>query len=234
MGSSSAFAVGLLKALHEISKKSISKKGIAYKAIELERDILGEYVGSQDQVAAAYGGFNRINFKENHKIEVNKINVDKTRLSELDGKLMLFYTGLSRFASEIAESIVKRTDQNRSLLLNMQNIVDEANSILISKTNLSDFGELLDESWHLKRKLSESVSSPKIDEIYKIAKENGALGGKILGAGGAGFMLFYVDQKHQIKIREALRNLLYVPFKFSNSGTRIIYNDNKDKFIKIS
>lgn len=228
MGSSSAFAVGLLKALNELSNIKITKKSIAYDAIKLEREILGEYVGSQDQVAATYGGLNKIDFKENHKILVNKIKIEQSRALELENNLMIFYTGLSRFASKIAESVVERTHQNREILKNMQILVEQALQVLISDSNLDDFGELLHESWELKRKLSKSVSSSTIDEYYKIARKNGALGGKILGAGGAGFMLFYAKPKSQIKIKNALKNLLHVPFKFGKNGVSIIYNDNKN------
>ena len=231
MGSSSAFSVGLLKSLYEISNKKITKKTLSYEAIKLERDILKEYVGSQDQSAVAHGGLNKIDFKKNHKINVRKINIKKHSVKELESNVMLFYTGISRSASKIAESIVKRTDKNQHMLKKMQIITDQAYNILISEKSLDNIGDLLDESWKLKRKLSDSVSNARIDNIYKIAKQNGALGGKILGAGGAGFMIFFVNRKNQLRVRNALKKLLWVPFKFTNSGSSIIYRDYKDRFM---
>jgi len=227
MGSSSSFAVGLIKALTAFQGKMIGKHEIALKAIELEQSVLKENVGSQDQVAAAYGGFNVIRFSSEGDIRVEPITISPERISELDLRLMLFYTGTSRFASEVAGSVIASLEKKQDVLLQMQNMVDEAVSILSGEGSLDDFGKMLHESWMLKRSVSDVISNSTIDKIYNTAIEHGALGGKLLGAGSSGFMAFYVPPEKQTDVREALYGYLHVPFRFENDGSSIIYYSSR-------
>ncbi|MDD5489586.1 MAG: kinase [Candidatus Moranbacteria bacterium] len=223
LGSSSSFAVGIIHALHALQGKIISKRQLALEAIELEQEILKENVGCQDQAIAAFGGFNKIEFGGPQKITVNPILLAPERLELFQSHLMLFFTGLSRYASEIAAEQIKNTSNKTIELSALKGMVDEAIKILNGTGSLDDFGKLLDESWRIKKTLSSQISNPRIDEIYAAAKEAGALGGKLLGAGGGGFMLFFVKPELQPKVREKLKDLLYVPFKFENAGSQIIY-----------
>ncbi len=223
MGSSSAFTVGLLHALYALKGIMPTKMQLAKEAIDIEQNTIRENVGSQDQVSAAFGGLNRIDFSREHNIQVRPITMEPQRLGLLQDHLMLFFTGFSRTASQIAEEQIKETPNRERELNEMYCMVDEAVGILNGDNDLSDFGELLHESWQLKRSLTNKISTPYIDYLYDTATRTGALGGKILGAGGAGFVLFFVRPELRAKVRESLHGLLHVPFRFENLGSQIIF-----------
>ncbi len=227
MGSSSAFAVGLIRALSALKDSHIDKHDLALKAIHLERDVLQETVGGQDQVAAAYGGLNHIEFLPSGEIVVNPVAPRPPRLAELEASLMLFYTGISRYASEVAAETVANLDKKAESLREMRRLVDEAMAVLAGNGPLSRFGELLHRSWLLKRELSPRVSNDAIDRAYTRALDAGALGGKLLGAGEAGFMVFFVPPERRKIVLMALGDLLYVPFRFSWQGSTIIHHDRE-------
>ncbi len=227
MGSSSSFAAGLIKALMAFKGKMIGKHELAMKAIELEQSVLKENVGSQDQVAAAYGGFNVIRFSSDGDIRVEPITISSERISELDSRLMLFYTGAGRFASEVAGKVIANLNKKQDVLRQMQRMVDEAVSILNGDGCIDDFGEMLHETWNLKRSVSDVISNSTIDKIYKVATDNGALGGKLLGAGSSGFMAFYVPPEKQTDVKDALNAYLHVPFSFERDGSSIIYYSSR-------
>lgn len=223
LGSSSAFTVGLLNSLYALKGVMSKKEKLAKEAIYIERDMLGENVGAQDQVVAAHGGFNKINFSGDDEIKVEPIIIDKERVKELESRLMLFFTGFSRIASEIAKEQIDNTPSKKRELTYMYQMVEEAINILNKKNDILEFGKLLNETWKLKRMLSNKISTPAIDNIYERALEAGAVGGKLLGAGGGGFMLLFVSPEKQQKVREALKDLLEVKFNFENGGSQIIY-----------
>ncbi|MFH1248101.1 MAG: kinase [Candidatus Omnitrophota bacterium] len=223
LGSSSAFTVGMLNSLHALKGKIISNTELAKQAIYLERDVLKENVGSQDQVAVAYGGFNKIIFLNDHNFRVEPMTLQKERVEELQSHFMLVFTGLSRFASEIAADQIKKTSHNKKELTIMRRMVDQAVDILNSNTNLSEFGKLLHESWLIKKSLSDKISNSVIDGLYARARRNGAIGGKILGAGGGGFMLLFVAPEKRKQLKQALKNFLEVKFTFESEGSQIIY-----------
>ena len=222
IGSSSAFTVGLLSALYAYKGKMISKKQLALESIKIEQDIIKETVGSQDQVGTAFGGLNHIKFSRTGDISVNPIIISNDRLKKLENNIMLFYTGTVRTAEKIAKSVVNNFAIKKNYLERIHNMVDESINIL-KKGDLNDFGRLLNESWYLKKKLSNRVTNKNIDEIYKIAKKAGALGGKVTGAGGGGFIMFYIQNKNQPLLKKKLSKLLHVPFKFEKNGNQIIY-----------
>jgi len=228
LGTSSSFAVGMLEAFYALQGKYANKRKLADDAIFLERSLCKEAGGNQDQIAASFGGLNRINFSR-EGYTVNPVIVSPERKKLLNEKLMLFFTGFSRFSSDIQKnteiSMKTKTDQ----LLEMYHLVDKAEQILVDKNkDLDDFGILLDYSWKLKRGISLGISSESIDEQYQRAILAGALGGKILGAGGGGFLLFYVPLDKQSAVKDALNDLLYVSFKFENDGTKIIFYNPED------
>ena len=223
LGSSSSFVVGMLNAFYAIKGKYIDKKRLAKEAIHIERVLCGESGGIQDQIAASYGGFNRIDFKEDD-FSVQSVVMDFERKKLLDENLMLFFTGFSRISSEIAIEQKRATSNKVKELKEMLGIVNEAEKILINKkSDLNEFGKLLDHSWKLTRGITSRITNNDIDDIYLTAIKAGALGGKLLGAGGGGFILFYVEKDKQEKVKEALSKLLYVPFNFENEGTKIMY-----------
>ncbi len=222
LGTSSSFAVGMLNAFYALKGKYADKKRLADEAIYLERVLCNESGGVQDQIAASYGGLNRINFNENG-YEVNPIIISPARKEELNRNLMLFFTGFSRFSSDIQDSTQKALEDEQSRLLEMLSLVDDAERVLTSKTELNEFGRLLDYTWKLKRGISGKISTDSIDGLYQKGIEAGAIGGKLLGAGGGGFLLFYVEKEKQESVRQAMEKLLYVPFEFENSGTRVIH-----------
>lgn len=228
MGSSSSFAVGLIKGLMALRGQMISKHDLAMKAIELEHEILREQVGAQDQIAASFGGFNLIHFLKNGEVIVEPVTVPPERLQTLQENLLLFYTGTSRMAPKVAQDIVSNLSTKQKELGLMRSYVDDALAILNSKDSLDDFGRLLHQNWLLKRELSPMVSNSTIDNIYQKAIDNGALGGKLLGAGVSGFMLFYVPKEKQPAVLEALEAYLHVPFRFENEGSIIIHYDADD------
>ncbi len=223
LGTSSTFAVGMLNAFCALKGKMMSKRQLAQEAIHVERDILKENGGWQDQVAAAYGGLNRIDFKDGD-FDVHPIVIHPDRKNELDENLMLFYTGIQRFSSDIqADTFAKPVDKTQQLL-DMLALVDEAEKILCdNKTSLNEFGKLLDTTWRLKRGTGAKVSNDSIDHLYDLAIKAGALGGKILGAGGGGFLLFYCQKEKQPALIKAMEKLMIVPFKFETGGARVLY-----------
>lgn len=223
MGSSSSFAVGLIKAVTALSGKIIDKQELALKAIELEQNILRENVGSQDQTAAAYGGFNVIHFLTNGAIRVEPVTIPQSMIYELESNLLLIYTGTSRLASEIAGDVIANMERKRKILLKMRAMVNQALDILSKDNDIDDFGRLLHQNWMLKRELSETVSNSKVDNIYQRAMDSGALGGKLLGAGASGFMVLYVPPDKQENVLEALSGYLHVPFKFETEGSSLVY-----------
>jgi len=225
MGSSSAFAVGLVNALTALHGERISKHEMALSAIHLEQTLLKEAVGAQDQVAAAYGGLNLIEFLRAGDIGVQPIILPPARNAELEGSLMLFYSGISRYSSEIAAEMIANIPNKHDSLKRMHDMVTQGCDILSGKGPLSDFGELLHEGWLNKRGLSTRVSNETIDGIYTRARKAGALGGKLLGAGESGFMMFFVPPQKFESVRHALRDLLHVPFQFSSQGSTIIHYD---------
>ena len=223
LGTSSTFAVGLLNAFHCLKGKYASKKQLADEAIKLERVLCNEAGGWQDQIAASFGGFNRIDFKDN-SYTVNPIIISPERKKELNSNLMLFFTGFTRFSAEIQSSTKLTLEEKKTQLNEMLKLVDDAQDILENKErNLIDFGRLLDKTWKLKRQTGSQVSTGLIDELYEKGVKAGALGGKLLGAGGGGFLLFYVEKNNQDSVRKALSDLMEVPFEFENSGARVIY-----------
>lgn len=223
MGSSSAFTVGLLKTLYALRGKVISKDDLFKEAIHIEQEVIKENVGSQDQVWAAYGGLNTIEFLQNGQVIVEPIIIDEERLKSLEGKFMLFFTGIARYASEIAKEQIQNTHNNKNELHAIRGFVDDAFKVLTSgKNDFTDVGRLLHETWQLKRKLSNKISNCDIDAMYSKAIKHGALGGKLLGAGGGGFILFYVEPEHQKSVKESLKDFLHIPFKFDFAGSEII------------
>jgi len=227
MGSSSAFTVGLLHAMYALRGQMVSKHHLAMESIRLEQDILKETVGSQDQVLAAYGGLNHIAFLPNGEIAVRPMTITQERIWELNAHLMLFYTGIKRTASNIAESYVNGIEDRKRQLRLMKDLVEESLSILNSNQDINGFGELLHEAWQAKRSLSASVSNAHVDEIYEQALSAGAIGGKLAGAGGGGFLLLFVPPARQPEVREKLNQLIYVPFQFEFSGSQIIFCDRE-------
>ena len=222
LGTSSSFAVGMLNAFYALKGKYADKKRLSDEAIYLERVLCKEAGGWQDQIAASYGGLNRINF-HGDSYDVHPVIISPERKRQLNENLMLFFTGFVRFSSEIQQAS-KSMDDKTAQLLDMLAIVDEAERVLENKhSDLDDFGRLLDKSWRLKKQTGNKVSSGGIDELYEIAIAAGALGGKLLGAGGGGFLLFYVPKERQPHVLEALKKLMYVPFAFENGGTRVIH-----------
>lgn len=221
LGTSSSFAVGMLSAFYALKGKYADKNKLAKEAIYLERELCNEAGGWQDQIAAAYGGLNRINFSADG-FTVDPIIISTERKREFNRNLMLFFTGFTHFSSEVQATInVKDKTKQR---LAMLALVDEAQNILTDKnTDLNEFGRMLDTTWKLKRQTGAKISTDSIDMLYDKGMKAGALGGKLLGAGGGGFLLFYVEPDKQKYVRDALSDLMYVPFEFENGGTRVIH-----------
>lgn len=226
LGSSSSFTVGLLHAIYELKGTIPSKMQLALDAIHIEQNIIKENIGSQDQVLAAFGGFNRIDFSREHNIQVQPITIKPQRLELLQDHLMLLFTGFSRTASQIAGEQIKQTPNRKLELAEMCNMVSEAVNILNGNNDLLEFGKLLHESWQLKRSLTDKISTPYIDYVYETATRAGATGGKLLGAGGGGFILFFVKPELQPAVKESLHGLLYVPFRFEDLGSQIIFYES--------
>ena len=231
MGSSSVFVVGLMNLLSNFQGKKINKKLLALKSINFEQKILKDVVGSQDQIAASYGGFNKIIFKVGGSFSVNPIFVKKSILKRLNRNLVLLYTGYKRTAQDIAKSYVnKLTKSKKSHILEISNFVKEAEKAL-KKGDLNDFGKLLHESWLEKKNLSSSITNFPIDEIYNNAINKGALGGKLLGAGGGGFFLFYVPHYRKKEVIKHFKKLITIPFGFTSEGSKIIFKNIDKKII---
>ena len=222
LGSSSAFTVGMLNALYALKGSMVPKTRLAEEAIHLERNILNESVGSQDQVLTALGGFKKIDFNTDHSFSEMPVIISTERRAELENHLLLFYTGISRFASKVAEKKIANIPKKKKELAVMRQMVDEGLKILTNGQSITEFGKLLHESWKLKRELSDAISTSLIDETYQAALSEGALGGKLLGAGGGGFMLIFARPKDHPKIKNRLKDLLCIPFNFEVEGSQII------------
>jgi D-glycero-alpha-D-manno-heptose-7-phosphate kinase len=222
LGSSSAFTVGLISAIRALQGHHVSKDELAQEAIHVEHNVLREPVGAQDQVSAAFGGFNHITFRQDGTYQVVPLIMRPERREALQDHLMLLFTGLSRTAAEIAKTQIDNLSNRVSELRSLAQMVDQAIEILRSPCDLAEFGGLLNQGWGLKRRLSDRVSTPDIDALYETALRAGAIGGKLLGAGGGGFLLLFVRPEHRAKIRAALPKLIDVPFRFDTSGSRIV------------
>lgn len=224
LGSSSAFTVGLLNTLYALKGKMITKRQLALDAIYVEQEMIKENVGSQDQTITAFGGFNKIEFGGPQKIVVSPLTIEHEKLDSLQNHLMLFFAGFPRNASDIAAEQIRKTPEKKKELKAMMEMVEEAINILNGKQGrLNDFGKLLHEAWMIKRSLTSHITNPFIDEVYETAMKAGASGGKLLGAGGGGFILFFVKPELQPKVKGKLGTLLLVPFEFHNLGSQIIY-----------
>ncbi|MDY4130828.1 MAG: hypothetical protein SOX88_05880 [Treponema sp.] len=228
LGTSSSFAVGMIEAFYALNGKYADKRKLADDAIYLERELCKEAGGIQDQIAASFGGLNRIDFSKDG-YTVRPIVISRARKEKLNNNLMLFFTGFSRFSSDIQKGTEKSMKDKTKELLEMYSLVDKAEKVLTDEScDLDEFGRLLDYTWKLKRGISSGISTGSIDEQYEKAMKAGALGGKLLGAGGGGFLLFYVPQEKQAAVKKALENQMYVPFKFENEGTRIIHFESEE------
>jgi len=230
LGSSSAFTVGLLHALYALDGHMVSKHQLAMESVHIEQEILNETVGSQDQVLAAHGGFSHVTFLPNGEISVHPITITSERSDELNSHLMLFYTGIKRTASNIAESYVNGIEDKKRQLRIMKDLVEESIAVLNSGQDITGFGELLREAWQAKRSLSSTVSNSHVDEIYDQAISAGAIGGKLIGAGGGGFLLLFVPPSKQELLKKVLSKLIYVPFKFEFSGSQIVFFDREEDY----
>lgn len=226
LGTSSSFAVGMLNAFYSLKGKYTSKRKLADDAIYLERVLCNEAGGWQDQIAASFGGFNRINFNTDGTYDVLPIIIHPQRKKQLDDNLVMFFTGFTRFSSDIQKENAKSNTKvdKKALKLQMLELVDEAEDILTDQhRDLDDFGRLLDQTWKLKRESGNAISTNEIDHLYQKGMEAGALGGKLLGAGGGGFLVFYVQPEYKEKLIQAMSDLLYVPFHFEEGGTQVIH-----------
>lgn len=229
LGTSSSFAVGMLNAFYALKGKYADKKKLADEAIYLERVLCQEAGGWQDQIAAAYGGLNRINFNKDGTYDVLPVIISPERKKQLDNNLMLFFTGFTRFSSDVQKANSETSEEKTQRYLKMLKLVDEAEDILEDKNkDLDDFGRLLDTTWKLKKGTGKAVSTEGIDAYYQKGIEAGALGGKLLGAGGGGFLLFYVQPEKQVTVKETMKDLLHVPFHFEDGGTRVIHYTPED------
>lgn len=223
LGTSSSFAVGMLNAFYALKGIYADKKKLADEAIYLERTLCQEAGGWQDQIAAAFGGFNRINFSADG-YEVLPVIISPERKKQLNNNLMMFFTGFTRFSSEVQKANASGQQDKTVQLKEMLSLVDDAERVLTDKNaDLDDFGRMLDHTWRLKRQTGAAVSTNSIDELYAKGMAAGALGGKLLGAGGGGFLVFYVQPEYQEAVRQAMKDLMYIPFEFENGGTRVIH-----------
>lgn len=223
LGTSSSFAVGMINAFYALKGKYADKKKLADAAIYLERELCKEAGGWQDQIAASYGGFNRINFNSDG-YEVLPLIINPERKRQLNNNLMMFFTGFTRFSSDVQKANASNKADKVNQLKEMLALVDEAEKVLVDKqSDLDEFGRLLDHTWRIKRKTGNTVSTNSIDELYDKGLKAGALGGKLLGAGGGGFLVFYVEPDKQEKVKKAMEDLLHIPFEFEDGGTRVIH-----------
>lgn len=223
LGTSSSFAVGMLNAFYALKGKYADKKKLADEAIYLERVLCQEAGGWQDQIAAAYGGFNRIDFGPDG-YEVQPVIISPERKKQLNNNLMMFFTGFTRFSSDVQKANAAGGKDKKAQLKEMCALVDEAEKVLTNKAaDLDDFGRLLDHTWKLKRQTGAAVTTDSIDGLYAKGVAAGALGGKLLGAGGGGFLVFYVQPEKQDAVRRAMQDLMHIPFAFENGGTRVIH-----------
>ncbi len=223
LGTSSSFAVGMLNAFYALKGKYADKKKLADEAIYLERELCQEAGGWQDQIAAAYGGLNRINFNADG-YEVCPVIISPERKKRLNNNLLMFFTGFTRFSSDVQkQNAIGKADKVMQLK-EMLSLVDDAERLLTDRdSDLDEFGRLLDHTWKLKRQTGSAVSTSNIDNLYEKGMKAGALGGKLLGAGGGGFLVFYVQPEKQERVKLAMEDLMYIPFEFEDSGTRVIH-----------
>ena len=233
MGSSSSFAVGLMNAAHALAGNMASRMQLAQEAIHLEQEVLGETVGCQDQVLASYGGLNFVRFDPSGEIFVRPITISRERVRNFSSHLMLFFTGVIRTSSEVAKSYVPDIANKEAQLASYVPMVEQASQILSSSSSFRPFGELLHRAWMAKRTLSPEVSSPEIDAWYETARKNGAVGGKLLGAGGGGFLLLFVEPSAQVAVRDSLTGLLEVPFELDPLGSQIIFFDRQNDYQQV-
>ena len=229
LGSSSAFTVGILHALHTLKGEEVTKERLAQEAILVEQVRLRENVGVQDQIMTSYGGLNRVDIRSNGEFLVTPLSLTMERARELEDHLLLFYSGISRTASDVAKMKIAAIPSKRNELKAMMSMVDEAIDILVNGRDIADFGRLLHESWTLKRSLTPHIAPAFVGEIYDKARQAGALGGKLLGAGGGGFMLIFVRPTDRLKVLNALSSLLMVPVEFENLGSRVIFHQ-RDRY----
>jgi len=222
VGSSSAFTVGLINAMHALDGRHVSKETLANEAIHVEQHVIREPVGVQDQISAAFGGFNHITLREDGVYRVSPVILPRERLDLLQSHLVLLFTGISRTAAEIAQTQIDNLKHRTGELGALRQMVDHAVDLLASPADLIEFGRLLGEGWRLKRRLSDRVSNPAIDSLYETATRAGAIGGKLLGAGGGGFLLLFVPPELRARVVEAVGGLIHVPFRFETSGSRIV------------
>lgn len=228
MGSSSSFTVALLHALHALRGEMVTKTQLAREALYLEQDALKETVGSQDQVMAAHGGLRHVKFHASGEITIDPLILPRSRVRELESHLMLFYTGIARTAADVAKSYAADLEARRRQLRIMKELVDESVDILCSGGEIGGFGELMHEGWLAKRSLSAQVSNAEVDAMYESARAAGALGGKLTGAGGGGFLLLFVEPGRRAAVREALGDRLHVPFRFETEGSQIIFYEPQE------
>ena len=232
LGTSSSFAVGMLNAFYALKGKYADKKKLADEAIYLERELCNEAGGWQDQIAASFGGLNRIDFSGSG-YEIRPIIISPERKRKLESNLMLFFTGFTRFSSEIQKENQVVAKSKTEYLSEMYDLVEEAEQILVNKMkDIDDFGRLLDKTWKLKKQTGSKISTSSIEQLYELGIKEGALGGKLLGAGGGGFLIFYVPEEYQTRVKEAMKELVYVPFRFEEGGTRIIHYTPEEYILK--
>ena len=225
IGSSSSFSVGLINCLLHLRGEKPSNYDLAIKAIDLEHSWLKENVGYQDQIAVSYGGFNVIKFTGGSDFEIEPIKISKAKVESLQSKLLLVYTGASRIGSEVAGQMLENANSNSSTLRNLRDMVDQGTKILSSDSPINDFGDLLNQAWFAKKQLASNITSKRVDDIYDRAMESGAIGGKLLGAGGSGFMLLFVTENKQEKLISALSDCTTSSISLESNGTEIIYNN---------
>lgn len=230
MGSSSSFSVGLLHALHALRGQMPTRRELADQGIHIEREMLGETVGCQDQILAAFGGFNHITFTRGGEYVVRPVTVSAERMRDLSSHLLVLYTGIIRTASTVAKKVVDRFDVNKRQLRILRDMVDEGLAAIASEESLAAVGDLLHEAWIVKRSLGDGVSNPEIDAIYDTARASGATGGKILGAGGGGFMLLFAPPSRHEEIKSALPHLIHVPFRFCSGGSEIVMYEPEQEY----
>ncbi len=226
LGSSSAFTVGLLNALHALHGRQRTKMELAHEAIHVEQNLIKESVGSQDQMAAAFGGLNKFTFHKDRSLSVDPVTLSPARNKELQDHLLLVFTGMARLAPEIEAEKIKNIPQKEGEFHRMHALVDQAVGILKSEADIKEFGKLLHETWLLKRGLTTKVTNSQVDTMYETARHAGAIGGKLLGAGSGGFMLLFVAPENRAAVERALKDFIIVPFQFETTGSQIIYSQN--------
>lgn len=223
MGSSSSFVVGLLHALHALRGEMLDKTALAKEAIHIEHNLIKENVGIQDQIMAAFGGFNLLKFETDGTFSVQPVALKKERLNDLRSHMMLFFTGIKRVASEVAAEQIRNTPDRAKELSEMRKMVDEGFKVITGSAPISELGQLMHENWRLKRSLSQKITNPVIDELYEAAMQAGAVGGKLLGAGGGGFVMMIVPPDRQQAVLKRLPKVIHIPFAFENLGSNIIF-----------